>query len=89
MLAPAADVGHGRVVLVAQRSQDVGDERRVQQRRVDARDEDDLGASAELLEAGGDAVQRAEVLLGVRGDLDVLRERWQLLAGGANDDDRP
>ena len=48
-----------------------------------------VGAPAELLEAGGDAVQRAQVLLGVRGDLDVLRERRQLLAGGADDDDRP
>ena len=59
------------------------DERGVQQRRVDAGDEHDLGAVAERLQAGRDPLQRAARRRARRRRARARRQRGQRLAGRA------
>ena len=69
------------------RAADRRDELRVQERQVDRGDERDVGV--DRLEPGEDPLQRPAALARVVDDADAAGQRRQLLAGRADDDDRP
>ena len=87
-MGEAVGLGQRDVVAGAQRGDDVADERGVQEGRVHAGDEHDVGAIVQRCQARGDPLQRAAGLEGIVGQLGSRRQRGQRLAGGAHDDDR-
>jgi hypothetical protein len=86
---PAGDrKGHIRAWALFHGAQHPPDESRVQERHVGRADEREVGSPAQRRQPGGDTLHRALTLARVVGYQGALRQLREVLAGGADDDNR-